>query len=101
MNLKDFYLHKYQEIVYAISIARVEYDKIGSFFTPTLLFLTVLKLYFNIRWWVVPAVIIFATVSAYWVGKFLIKLGVPKKAAQLGNQNNPELMRILDILEKK
>lgn len=98
---KKWYLHEYQGIVYAISVARAEYEKIGSFFTPTLLLLTVLKLYLNIHWWVVPLVILFATISAYWVGKFLIIQGVPKKTAQLGNQQNPELMEILTWIRKQ
>lgn len=97
--LKNWYLNKYQPIVYAISIARSEYDKIGSFITPALLVMAVLKLYFNIPAWAVPVVIILATVCSYWVGEFLIILGVPKKSAELSNQQNPQLLEILKILK--
>lgn len=95
--LKKWYRDDYQKIVYAIGIAKGEYDKIGSFISPTLIILTPLKLFFPIiPWWVLPLALILATVSGYWFGEFLIKLGVPKKTAQLGNQNNPELMEILN-----
>lgn len=102
MILRDFYIHRYQKIVYAIAVARSEYDKVGSFLTPTAVLLTPLKLFFPaIPWWVLPIALIIATVSAYWVGEFLIKIGVPKKAAQLGNQNNPELIEILEWVREQ
>lgn len=101
MNLKEIYLHKYQPIVYAISIARAEYDKVGSFITPTLIILTPLKLFFPaIPWWILPISLLVATLSAYWFGEYLIKMGVPKKAAELGNAQNPTLMEILERLKK-
>ena len=99
--LKEFYLNKYQPIVYAISVARAEYDKVGSFITPTLIILTPLKLFFpKIPWWILPIALLGATLTAYWFGEYLIKMGVPKKAAQLGNAQNPELMEIIQLLKK-
>lgn len=101
MNLKDLYLHKYQPIVYAISVARAEYDKIGSFVTPTLIILTPLKLFFpQIPVWALPLSLLLATLSAYWFGEYLIKMGVPKKTAELGNMQNPQMIEIINRLER-
>ena len=99
-KLKHWYIEDYQPIVYAISVARTCYDQVGSFITPALLVMTVLKLYFNIPGWTIPVVIIIATVSAYWLGEYLIKIGVPKKNAELGNMQNPQLLEILERLKK-
>jgi hypothetical protein len=101
MNLKEIYLHRYQPIVYAIAVCRAEYDKVGSFITPTAVILTPLKLFFpNIPWWVLPMSLFGATISAYWFGKYLIKMGVPKKAAELSNEQNPQLIEIIQLLKK-
>lgn len=98
-RLKGWYSDEYQHIVYAIQVAKSEYEKIGSFISPTLILLAVLKLFLDIKWWVVPGLVLFSTITAFWVGKFLIKMGVPKKSAQIGNQQNPELMEILNRIK--
>lgn len=101
MWLKNWYVNEYQHIVYAISVTKTELDKVLSFASITLLLIATLKLFFPaIPWWFLPASLILSTVSAYWIGKWLIRLGVPKKTAQLGNENNPELQEILTILRK-
>ncbi len=99
--IKKWYLDNYQPIIYAIQVARSEYDKFGSFISPTFIILTALKLYFPfISWWVLPISFFIATFTAYWSGLWLIKIGVPKKTAELGNKQNPQMMEILERLER-
>jgi hypothetical protein len=101
-KLKKFYLHQYQQTAYEIAVARGEYDKFGSFATITLLGITALKLFWhNLPFWVLPVLFLSITISAKWFGRWLIKLGVPKKTAELGNAQNPTLMEILSILREK
>ena len=100
-KLKQWYLHPYQDLVFAINVAKSEYDKIGSFVTPTLLCISVLKLFWKtLPWWIIPVLLLTATISAIWIGKWLIVLGIPKKTAQLGNMQNPEIIELLTIVRE-
>lgn len=100
-KLKNWYLHDYQKIVYAISVTKAELDKLFAFASITLLLLANLKLYFpKIPWWFLPLSLLFSTVSAYWFGEYLIKVGVPKKTAELGNMQNPQMIDIINRLER-
>lgn len=96
--LKKWYLHTYQHIVYSISVTKAEYDKPLAFITPALLILDLLKQYWHtMPWWIIPLLLLFATVTAYFLGNWLIALGIPKKTTELGNMQNNELMEVLRI----
>lgn len=97
MKLKEFYVNEYQEIVYRISVTKAEFDKILSFASISLILLTALKVYFPIiPWWVLPTFLLGVTVWSYWIGGHLIRLGVPKKTAELSNLQNPQMVQLLE-----
>ena len=90
----------YQNLMWYAGQARGEYAKLGSFIPETLMIIT----YFTVRGidikiWHIPLAYLAIMMLAVVIGKFLVVIGVAKYNATLGNTHNPELQKILTILE--
>ncbi len=91
-KLKKLYLEEYQEIVYEIQVTKAEYEKSGAFVSIALLITANIKLYFNAPWWFLLVFILGMTIIAKFLGRYLIKIGVPKKTNELANSQNPQMV---------
>lgn len=99
--LKYLYFEYYQRANYNIAQFAAEYEKAGRFVNNFLALATFLAVRnVNIPTWIIitsyPLLMIFAA----YMGHLLVKSGVPKFNNSLGNQQSPELMKILDQQKK-
>jgi len=89
--------------MYYIAQTAGEYGKLAGFVNNILLGATFLATVFGVHLNLKQLIVLWfgLMVSCYFIGRFLVKIGVTKFNAKLGNQQNEEIMEILEWVREQ